>query len=87
MQSELDVKLARSNYFPSLDLQAGYAYSNSQFDANFLESQRKNFSENPDSAKALVGDLKSANSNEAEFAAWIMIASTILNLDETISKP
>ena len=41
-QSELDIKLARSNYFPSLDLQAGYAYNNSAFDANFLESQRNN---------------------------------------------
>ena len=41
-QSELDIRLAKSNYFPSLDLQAGYGYSNSSFDANFLETNRNN---------------------------------------------
>jgi outer membrane protein TolC len=41
-QSELDIRLAKSNYFPTLDLQAGYNYSNQAFDANFLETNRTN---------------------------------------------
>ena len=39
---DLDIRIARANYFPSLDLSGGYSYNNSTFDANFINSSRNN---------------------------------------------
>ena len=38
--SELDVKIAEANYFPALDLSAGYTYSKTTNDASFIVSQQ-----------------------------------------------
>jgi mono/diheme cytochrome c family protein len=49
----------------------------------------KRFTEDPAAATKLlaVGDAKAdANLNQAELAAWSVVASMLLNLDETISK-
>jgi len=40
--TELDIKIAKANYFPVLDLDGGYSYNNSEFDANFINSSRNN---------------------------------------------
>ena len=51
--------------------------------------ESREYTEHPDQAKKLlaVGESKPApNINPAELAAWTTVASTILNLDETITK-
>lgn len=50
--------------------------------------QVEHFRSRPDEAKKLlaVGDSKAANLDAAELAGWTMVASTLLNLDETITK-
>jgi hypothetical protein len=45
---------------------------------SLLNALRASYSSNPDAAKKIAGDTTSA--------AWTMVASTILNLDETITK-
>jgi outer membrane protein TolC len=40
--SELNIELAKANFFPSLDLGGGYAYNNAEYDANFINSSRNN---------------------------------------------
>jgi mono/diheme cytochrome c family protein len=55
-----------------------------------LERHRQNFRSDPEAAKQLlgVGESKTnSQSDPAELAAFSLIASTLLNLDETISKP
>jgi hypothetical protein len=51
--------------------------------------EAQEYSQHPDEAKKLlsVGEAKpAANINPAELAAWTTVTSTILNLDETITK-
>jgi hypothetical protein len=55
-----------------------------------LERHLQNFRADPEAAKQLlgVGESKTnSQSDPAELAAFSLIASTLLNLDETISKP
>ncbi len=40
--SELDVKIARANYFPSLDFSGGYVYNKSDNEASFITTSRNN---------------------------------------------
>jgi mono/diheme cytochrome c family protein len=55
-----------------------------------LERHKQSFQSDPDAAKQFlsVGEAKTPTSAEpAELAAFSMVASTLLNLDETINKP
>ena len=57
--------------------------------SDFLQRQRKRFSDSPDDAMALVavGESKSDGDSDAgELAAWTMVAHTLLNLDEAITR-
>ncbi len=57
---------------------------------DLLATARKRFSAQPDAAKMLltVGNSKEDRTIEpSELAAWTSVASILLNLDETISKP
>jgi hypothetical protein len=57
--------------------------------AELLEAQRKEYSTNPQAAQDLlkVGSFKAeCPQPEAELAAWTTVASTLLNLDETLTK-
>ena len=40
--SDLDIEIARANYFPSLDMSGGYSYNNADYDANFITTSRNN---------------------------------------------
>ena len=54
-----------------------------------LHQQLEDYRGDPDAAKALlaVGESKpTASSDATELAAWTMVATTVLNLDETITK-
>ena len=54
-----------------------------------LKSARERFAKDPEAAKKLtaVGSRSlMPNADPSEIAAWTIVASTILNLDETISK-
>ena len=58
--------------------------------SDLLTAARQRFHARPDAAKKLlsVGDSKmDASLEAAELAAWTSLASILLNLDETISKP
>ncbi len=53
------------------------------------EEQRSDFAAEPDQARALVdvGEAERDGAvNPVELAAWTTVASTVLNLDETITK-
>lgn len=54
----------------------------------FLRKQRERFAEDPDSADAVVEGRRTVHEGlpAVELATWTMAASTILALDETISK-
>jgi hypothetical protein len=55
----------------------------------FLTDQRARFAREPELARrtASGGDVESAPSvGNAEFAAWILLANVLLNLDETLTK-
>jgi hypothetical protein len=57
--------------------------------AELLKAQRAEFAANTEAAKKLlsVGSWKSScGTPEAELAAWTTVASTIMNLDETLTK-
>ena len=49
--------------------------------ASALEQHFTSFSKNPDAAQKFVG------SRDPEVAAYAMVATTLLNLDELISRP
>jgi hypothetical protein len=54
-----------------------------------IESYRNDFRENPDDAKRLLAIGEKPNDPQldpAELAAYTLVASTILNLDEAISE-
>ncbi len=55
--------------------------------AQLLETQVSEFQRDPDAAAKLlnVGEFK-ATENSVELAAWTTVASTILNLDESVTK-
>jgi hypothetical protein len=54
-----------------------------------FNEMRKHYAADPKSARSLVkiGESKrDASIPEAELAAWTMVASEMLNLDETVNK-
>jgi hypothetical protein len=56
-----------------------------------LEEQRRRFKEIPEEAEQLTGDVYLPTGvqrpdNTEEWAAWLCVANTLLNLDETINK-
>ena len=51
-----------------------------------LEEQRKFYATHPKQAQSLAATRRSDGESEAEFAAWTYLASTLLNLDETICR-
>jgi hypothetical protein len=53
--------------------------------ADLLNRKRRDFAEDPASAVPLTKDVPEGAAKD-EFAAWIIVARTILNLDETISR-
>ena len=55
----------------------------SQLCLAFLRTQRERFLVDPESAAAVA---QGRPAPHADVAAWIMVASTLLNLDETITK-
>ena len=57
------------------------AYVNCKLLANALQHHMTTFSKDPDAAQKFVG------SREPDVAAYAMVASTLLNLDELISRP
>ena len=57
---------------------------------NMLSAFRTRYQEDPESASQLVGvgeSVSQSAGNVGELAAWTLVANTLLNLDETISKP
>ena len=52
----------------------------------FLASQKQSFAKDNAAAKALSAGMPTKD-DAAGYAAWVMAASTILNLDETIHRP
>jgi hypothetical protein len=56
---------------------------------NSFAEMQKHYAENPKDARSLVGIGESkvhAGIPDSELAAWTMIASEMLNLDETLNK-
>ena len=56
---------------------------------SLLKDQRAHYTAQPNEAAALVhvGESKApADTPKPELAAWTMVASTILNLDEVVTK-
>jgi hypothetical protein len=56
---------------------------------NVLQRQRENFLHNAEAAARLLGVGEAPRNDRldaAELAAWTMVASTILNLDEALTK-
>jgi hypothetical protein len=51
-----------------------------------LAQQRTAFSASPKEAANLAGGKAPAGTAEEEFAAWVMVARVVLNLDETITR-
>ena len=54
-----------------------------------LEQQRAHYRTNPDAAEELLSNGEAPRDltlDTAELAAWTMLSSTILNLDETVTK-
>lgn len=51
----------------------------------FLQQQRDSFTQDPDSTQKLLNELQLAD-NSVEQAAWITVASVLLNLDEFIVR-
>ena len=60
----------------------------SQMFQTFLQKQRERFADEPDLADAVVDGRSAVHASlpAVELATWTMVASTILALDETISK-
>jgi hypothetical protein len=56
--------------------------------SSVLEAQRAEYQQDKAAAEKLlaVGEYKAAGADPAELAAWTTVASTILNLDETVTK-
>ncbi|MEY2612950.1 MAG: hypothetical protein RL069_1762, partial [Planctomycetota bacterium] len=55
-----------------------------------LGRAKEHFETSPDSAKALLSDMPfviEADVRPSELAAWSMVASAILNLDEMLMRP
>jgi hypothetical protein len=58
----------------------------SQLFRKFVGKQRRRFTSDPKSAAQVVDGRSSAGATAVELATWTMVASTILAMDETITK-
>ncbi|MEM6471092.1 MAG: hypothetical protein AAF802_16150, partial [Planctomycetota bacterium] len=56
--------------------------------ASLLKGLKSHYGSKPEDAKALlsVDDLNAEDFDDADLAAWMMAASTVLNLDEVVNK-
>ncbi len=79
--SELDVKIAEANYFPALDLSAGYAYNNTNNDAGFIISQR-NYGWNA-GATLSYNIFNGGNTRRAQQNAQILVESSQVRIEQT----
>jgi len=50
------------------------------------QQERQNYERSPELARALIGDLACERVDPQDLAAWFVVASILLNLDETITR-
>lgn len=79
--SELDIKIAEANYFPVLDLSAGYTYNRTTNDASFIISQQ-NYGWNA-GATLSYNLFNGGNTRRAEQNAKIQLENTQIQIEQT----